>query len=57
MHQALTSSMIPHHIAGVNNIMADVISRAFKLVQYFEVSQRGLVPYFNSNFPLTQQES
>ena len=57
MHHALTSSMIPHHIPGVNNIMANIISRAFKLGQYFEVTQLGLVPYFNSNFPLKQQES
>ena len=57
MHQALTSSMIPHHIAGVKKITADIISRAFKLGQYFEVSQRGLVPYFNAKSPLTQQES
>ena len=57
MHQALTSSTIPHHIDGVNNIMADIISCEFKLGKHFEVSQSGLVPYFISNFPLTQQES
>lgn len=51
------SSMIPHHIAGVLNIMADIISRSFKMGKFFSASQNGLVPYFNTNFPLTQRES
>ena len=30
IHQAQTLSVIPHHIAGMDDIMADIISRAFK---------------------------
>ena len=39
IHQSQVSSAIPHHISGEKNIMADVISRAFKRGQYFTVSQ------------------
>ena len=56
MHQAKCSSMVPHHIAGEENIMADVISRAFKDGKYFEISN-DLVSYFNSHFPLAQSKS
>ena len=56
MHQAKCSSMVPHHIAGEDNIMADVISRAFKNGKYFQISN-NLVSYFNSHFPLAQNES
>ena len=57
IHQAQASSMIPHHSAGVLNITEDIISRDFKLGQFFVASQHGLVPYFNEHSPLTQNES
>ena len=56
IHQARCSSMVPHHIAGVDNIMTDVISCAFKEDKYFKISH-DLVSYFNTNFPLAQNES
>ena len=49
--------MIPHHLAGVLNIMTDIILCAFKLGQFFLASQHGLVPYFNEHFPLMQNKS
>ena len=51
MHQAKFSSMIPHHIAGEDNIMADIISCAFKMGKFFAASN-DLVSYFNTRFPL-----
>ena len=56
MHQAKCSSMIPHHIAGEDKIMADIISRAFKMGKFFAASN-DLVSYFNIRFPLMQNES
>ena len=56
MHQSKCSSMVPHHIAGEENLMADVISRAFKEGKYFHVAN-DLVSYFNKNFPLAQATS
>ena len=56
MHQAQCSSMVPHHIAGENNIMADIISRAFKHGKIFELAN-DLVSYFDKRFPLVQNES
>ena len=56
IHQVMTSSLVPHHISGEDNIMADIISRYFKMGKYFDVSQNGLVPYFNNHFPLSQNE-
>ena len=56
MQQAKCSSMIPHHIAGEDNIMADIISRAFKMGKLFSASN-DLVSYFNTRFPLMQNES
>ena len=55
MHQAKFSSMVPHHIAGEDNIMADSISCAFKHGKFFELSH-DLVSYFNKRFPLVQNE-
>ena len=49
--------MIPNHLAGVLNIMADIILRDFKIGKFFVASQHGLVPYFNEHFPLTEKES
>ena len=37
IRQAQTSSVIPHHIAGVDNIMADIISRTFKTDKFVHV--------------------
>ena len=51
MHQAECSSMVPHHIAGEDNIMADIISCTFNNGKYFELSH-DLVSYFNKHFPL-----
>ena len=56
MYQAECSSMIPHQISGEDNIMADIISRAFKTWKYFNASN-DLVSYFYFNFPLLQNES
>ena len=56
MHQAKCSSMVPHHIAGEDNIMAEIISPAFKHGKFFELSH-DLVSYFNKCFPLVQNES
>jgi hypothetical protein len=53
IHLNEASSLIPIHIAGVNNTMADVISRAFKDGTYFK-AQHDLTSYFNLNFPLPQ---
>ena len=56
MHQTGYSSMILHHIEGVDIIMADIISRAFKLGIFLAASHDS-VSYFNTNFPLIQNES
>ena len=56
IHQAEFSSMIPHHIAGEDNIMADIISRSFKTGKYFNASN-DLVSYFTINFPLIKNKS
>jgi hypothetical protein len=56
IHTRQASSIIPLHIAGDNNKMADVVSRAFKNGQYFEAAS-NLATFFNSNFPLSQNKS
>ena len=56
LHRAKASSLIPIHIAGEDNTMADVISRAFKTGKYFHVAS-DLPTYFNTHFPLEQQQS
>ena len=53
IHALSASSLIPHHIAGELNIMADVISRAFKKGKFFAAST-SLPNYFNTSFPLVQ---
>jgi hypothetical protein len=53
LHAKQASSLTPIHIAGENNIMADVISRAFKDGKYF-CAKDNLTLYFNNNFPLPQ---
>ena len=52
LHKLGASNLIPHHIAGEENVMADFISRAFKNGIYFKHAPNGLVPYFNTTFPL-----
>ena len=56
MHQAKCPSTIPHNIAGKDNIMAGIISRAFKMGKLFAASN-DLVSYFKTSFPLMQNES
>ena len=56
IHASEASSIVPHHICGVNNIMADVVSRAFKNGKFFEASH-NLVAYFNKHFPLPKSTS
>ena len=51
MHQAKCYSMVLHHIAGKDNIIADIISGAFKHGKFFALSNH-LVSYFNKHFPL-----
>ena len=50
------SSLIPVHIAGEDNIMADIISRAFTFGKFFH-AEANLTSYFNSHFPLPQTKS
>ena len=45
------SSLLPIHIAGENNHLADVASRAFKEGKYFHAA-KSLQAFFTSNFPL-----
>ena len=52
LHQLGSSNLVPHHIAGDDNVMADFISRAFKNGVYFGRATNGLVSYFNETFPL-----
>jgi hypothetical protein len=56
IHAQRASSVTPLNIAGEDNIMADVVSRAFKDGKYF-VAHGKLTHYFNANFPLPQQRS
>ena len=56
VHQAKISSTILHYIAGEDNIMADIISRAFKMGKFFAASN-DLVSYFNTRFHLMPNES
>ena len=46
-----TSSLIPVSIAGEDNTMADIASRAFKNGEYFAAS-KNLTSFFNTKFPL-----
>lgn len=45
------SSLIPLHLAGKTNEMADAASRAFKNGEFFHI-QHDLLTYFNSTFPI-----
>ena len=51
-----TSSLMPRSIAGEDNKMADIPSRAFKTGEFFH-AQNSLTEYFNSHFPLPQEQS
>ena len=51
-----TSPLLPIHIAGELNDMADISSRAFKEGKFFKATN-NLIPYFNSHFPLPQKTS
>ena len=51
-----TSSLLPMNIAGKDNAMADIPSRAFKNGDYFH-AQQHLTTYFNTHFPLPQPNS
>ena len=44
------------NIAGIHNVLADIASRAFKDGKFFTANQ-NLISYFNSHFPLQQNES
>ena len=50
------SSLLPLHIAGEDNQMADITSRAFKNGDFFE-AHADLVTYLNLHFPLPQKLS
>ena len=56
LHRAKASSIIPVHIAGDKNDMADIISRSFKHGKYFDAGA-NLPAYFDVNFPLEQKQS
>ena len=50
------SSLLPMHIAGEDNALADIPSRAFKTGNFFEAAA-DLTSYFNHHFPLPQDVS
>jgi hypothetical protein len=56
IHSKAASSITPLSIAGDDNDMADIVSRAFKNGKYFE-AENNLLTYFNSHFPLPQNAS
>ena len=56
IHARQASSLIPIHIAGEENIQADIVSRAFKDGKFFK-AKTSLTSYFNLHFPLQQDVS
>jgi hypothetical protein len=56
IHARQASSLLPLHIAGEKNQMADIVSRAFKTGKFF-LASASLVDYFNTHFPLSQKIS
>ena len=56
IHVRQASGLTPLNIAGEENTMADVVSRAFKQGEYEHISH-NLVHYFNSHFTLPQGTS
>jgi hypothetical protein len=56
IHARQASSLLPVYIAGTDNKMADIVSRAFKSGKFF-MANTNLVCYFNENFKLQQNAS
>ena len=56
IHARQASSLVPLHIAGDQNTMADIVSRAFKDGKYF-AAENNQTHYFNVHFPLPQNTS
>ena len=56
VHAAQASTIVPIYVQGEKNIMADIISRAFKEGKFFNAAS-DLTTFFNANFPLPQQQS
>jgi hypothetical protein len=56
IHARQASSLTPLNIAGDDNTMADIVSRAFKKGQYAAANE-NLTHYFNLHFPLAQKRS
>jgi hypothetical protein len=56
IHARQASSLTPLNIAGEDNTMADIVSRAFKNGKYFTAA-KNLTSYFNLHFPLPQKKS
>ena len=56
VHARQASSLTPLNIAGDDNTMADIVSRAFKNGQYYSANN-NLTQYFNLHFPLPQKRS
>ena len=51
-----TSSLLPIHIPGENNDMADFFSRAFKQGKFY-LENSTLLSFFSKHFPLPQKKS
>ena len=56
IHAAQASNFVPKHVVGVDNVMADIISCAFKTGKFFHAAP-NLAHYFNQHFPLPQSKS
>jgi hypothetical protein len=56
IHARQASGLTPLHIAGEENVMADIISRAFKNGKFFHASE-NLTCFFNKHFPLQKNKS
>ena len=57
LHSQNVSSLTPSYLAGDENRMADVVSRAFKNGDYPAAASSNLISFFNRQFPLTQAKS
>ena len=56
LHARQASNLLPLHVAGEENCMADIVSRSFKNGKYF-MADSNIIPYFNKNFKLPQNHS
>jgi hypothetical protein len=56
LHARQASNLLPIHVAGEENCMADIVSRSFKNGKYF-MHDTNIVDYFNVNFKLPQNLS